>query len=999
MKNKILLLLLMLGMLPNFASAFLISDQGTNVREVATGNLTVSANLTIDIYDSLTGGTLIFEKNFSNAIANGSWNLMINPALEYGKSYWKDYQINGEDLDFDGLERLELQSSIGKINNISFINFSLIDSCSAGSSIRAVYENGSVVCETINSSANGTADGTGGWTNNSVITSTTLNVNTTGNLTVSNYGFFGWLGSLTSRITKLFAQDIDASGNVNVSGNVTASKYCNSTSCYSISEFLGSGSESDPIFVAENSTLWGAINNKLAETDQRYNDTVLILSMNTTSNIMSLSFYNKSEVDNLISSMSGGNSSWNQSGANLLYSEIKWGYNQTYSGSTYNETYAGLINNASYLSTYNATYAASIANNSWNQSGANLLYSEIKWGYNQTYSGSTYNETYAGLINNASYLSTYNATYAASIANNSWNQSGANLLYSEIKWGYNQTYSGSTYNETYAANIANNSWNQSGANLLYSEIKWGYNQTYSGSTYNETYAANIANNSWNQSGANLLYSEIKWGYNQTYSGSTYNETYAGLINNASYLSTYNETYAANIANNSWNQSGANLLYSEIKWGYNMTYSGSTYNETYAQYNDTSLINNVNTSLSSRIDGISGGNASWNQSGANLLYSEIKWGYNMTYSGSTYNETYAQYNDTSLINNVNTTLSSRIDGISGGNASWNQSGANLLYSEIKWGYNMTYSGSTYNATYAQYNDTSLITNVNTTLSSRIDGISGGNASWNQSFANTLYAPNTTAGIQSLLNSTGVYSTYNESYATWLGNYSIFTGLINNASYLSTYNSTYDAKVSAVNDGITLNAANITSGSIATLRVTNVTCSGAAVMQNYTSSGAQCITPTATESDPIWNGNYSIFTGLINNASYLSTYNETYAGLINNASYLSTYNATYADYVTANYTNKSNYWDNMGTINTTQMQDNGGILNILESWLYSLFYTESEVDTKLGTADLHTHNALNITSPFWVNKTGDTMTGNLNMGVKNLTSVDCIVFASGGKICSA
>lgn len=31
------------------------------------------------------------------------------------------------------------------------------------------------------------------------------------------------------------------------------------------------------------------------------------------------------------------------------------------------------------------------------------------------------------------------------------------------------------------------------------------------------------------------------------------------------------------------------------------------------------------------------------------------------------------------------------------------------------------------------------------------------------------------------------------------------------------------------------------------------------------------------------------------------------------------------------NKSDYWDNLDTINTTQMQDNKGVLTILESWL--------------------------------------------------------------------
>jgi len=49
-------------------------------------------------------------------------------------------------------------------------------------------------------------------------------------------------------------------------------------------------SESDPIFTSENSSIWGAINNKLESTDQRYNETDLINAVNTTSNIEGLGF-------------------------------------------------------------------------------------------------------------------------------------------------------------------------------------------------------------------------------------------------------------------------------------------------------------------------------------------------------------------------------------------------------------------------------------------------------------------------------------------------------------------------------------------------------------------------------------------------------------------------------------------------------------------------------------------------------------------------------------
>src|SRR3989344_7625551 len=135
-------------------SAVLLSDQGTSVRNL-TGSLLELGNLTILIYSQPTTGDVIFNSTTQDSIINGSWNLMINPTLQYGISYWKDYEINGEDLDFDGNERIEFQSPLGYINNISFVNLSLINSCPTGSSIRLVYANGSVECQ---SSSNSSAD-------------------------------------------------------------------------------------------------------------------------------------------------------------------------------------------------------------------------------------------------------------------------------------------------------------------------------------------------------------------------------------------------------------------------------------------------------------------------------------------------------------------------------------------------------------------------------------------------------------------------------------------------------------------------------------------------------------------------------------------------------------------------------------------------------------------------------------------------------------------------
>ena len=128
-------------------------------------------------------------------------------------------------------------------------------------------------------------------------------------------------------------------------------------------------------------------------------------------------------------------------------------------------------------STYNATYDAITGGNaSWNESLANELYADIKWGYNQTYSGSTYNATYDSLVSgNATFNQTLTDSLYADINlvgdNVTWSEARADTLYSDIKWGYNQTYSGSTYNSTYDAKVTDNeSWSESLADTLYSPI-------------------------------------------------------------------------------------------------------------------------------------------------------------------------------------------------------------------------------------------------------------------------------------------------------------------------------------------------------------------------------------------------------------------------------------------------------------------------------------------------------------------------------------------------
>ena len=237
--SRIITLILVFVFVQSFSSSFLISDQGTDVKDTSTGNLTALANLTISIYDSSTGGNLLFEEAFTNAIVNGSWNVMINPNLQYGGLYWKDYKINNEDLSFDGNDRLEFQSSFGRVNNISFINFSLINSCPVGSSIRVIHENGSVDCQ-IDNSGSGSGNYSDTWINSTI----------DNKISINNNSIVNWINNIFVSISTL----------VNRVGNWSADKgnYYNTTQVNSINASMknyvdyvnstngaGSGSYSD----------------------------------------------------------------------------------------------------------------------------------------------------------------------------------------------------------------------------------------------------------------------------------------------------------------------------------------------------------------------------------------------------------------------------------------------------------------------------------------------------------------------------------------------------------------------------------------------------------------------------------------------------------------------------------------------------------------------------------------------------------------------------------
>ena len=94
------------------------------------------------------------------------------------------------------------------------------------------------------------------------------------------------------------------------------------------------------------------------------------------------------------------------------------------------------------------------------------------------------------------------------------------------------------------------------------------------------------------------------------------------------------------------------------------------------------------------------------------------------------------------------------------------------------------------------------------------------------------------------------------------------------------------------------------------------------------------------------------------------------------------------------NSTDYWSGMNTINATQMENNGGVLNILESWLETFFNTlfggKTTDDLTEGVTNLYYDEttAENELSDVFVNITGDTMTGDLNMSNRSIYYVDTL-----------
>ena len=93
------------------------------------------------------------------------------------------------------------------------------------------------------------------------------------------------------------------------------------------------------------------------------------------------------------------------------------------------------------------------------------------------------------------------------------------------------------------------------------------------------------------------------------------------------------------------------------------------------------------------------------------------------------------------------------------------------------------------------------------------------------------------------------------------------------------------------------------------------------------------------------------------------------------------------------NSSNFWDGLNTFNTTQMENNDGVLNILESWLTTLwntiFATKTTDDLTEGSINLYDNRSWNQTF-------ADTLYADIsvvsNPFDQSLNTTDNVIFSS-------
>lgn len=350
---------------------------------------------------------------------------------------------------------------------------------------------------------------------------------------------------------------------------------------------------------------------------------------------------------------------------------------------------------------------------------------------------------------------------------------------------------------------------------------------------------------------------------------------------------------------------------------------------YPPVSSTTVIASQNNTINQTI--FTGGNASFNQSLTDSLYAPIS----VTGDNRSWNQSFAN------------TLYAAI-GSTGGNASFNQSFTNTLYADIKWGYNQTSAANIY---------TNSVNNSLWTLVS-----------------NTFYlASNPSGFITASVSTLTNYFTKTEVNNSIYGNvsdkatYTYVNTVVNGNASVSGASTTYvntvtlGNKTDLYNNLTSWTSGNFVNGTNLSGNYYNKTDTVAMISGNV--SGA-----TTTYVNNVVSGNATNVTNWAG-LTFMYGNNVTMNGLINNASYLSTYNATYAGYPATwnqsinqiiQLTGNNNTWSS--TYNASYMLGNNVTVNDLITNRYTnvcLLNQTNTIATSLNfTADVNSYTQIQL-----------------------------------------
>ncbi len=204
----------------------------------------------------------------------------------------------------------------------------------------------------------------------------------------------------------------------------------------------------------------------------------------------------------------------------------------------------------------------------------------------------------------------------------------------------------------------------------------------------------------------------------------------------------------------------------------------------------------------------------------------------------------------------------------------------------------------------------VTELNSSLSDRIDNLPITNSSFNQTLTDTLYSGiewgyNMSDGSYNETYDTWSYNmsdgSYNETYDTW--SYNMSDGSYNETYDTWSYNQTESANAYTDAQDVIYNDS---MKDYVDVQVSGVEGDNSSWNESYADTLYSGIEWGYNQSDGSYNETYDTWS--YNQTYSGSTYNETYAGSINNASYLTTYNETY-DTWSYNQTEEANEYTNL------------------------------------------------------------------------------------------